>query len=188
MQREDYTAYDPKGRRKYLSRKEGRAFVNCARRLSREHSLFCLTLFYTGIRISEALALTAGDVDLDTSTIGIRCLKKRKRMEYRRIPVPEFLSKGLAKLAAEKPESRPWSYSRTTAWRIIKRVMSSAKIEGIHATTKGLRHAFGVRGALEQIPLSIIQGWMGHANPATTAIYLAVCDEEELHLIRRTWK
>ena len=63
--------------------------------------------------------------------------------------------------------------------------MKAAGISGIHATTKGLRHAFGVRGATKQIPTNVIQGWMGHADPSTTAIYLAVKDEEERALIEK---
>lgn len=188
MQKENYSVFDAKGQRKYLSRSEGRAFLKCARTLPKTEALLCLTIFYTGIRISEALALTAGDLDREACAIQIRCLKKRGRLEYRRIPIPAQLSKELGILAGNSPESRIWSYSRTTAWRIVKKAMRSAGITGIHATAKGLRHAFGVRAALEKIPLSIIQGWMGHSNPNTTAIYLAVRGEEELVLIRRTWK
>ena len=89
--------------------------------------------------------------------------------------------------ATTADEQRLWGFSRTTGWRIIKSVMKAAGIEGIHATTKGLRHGFGVRGALEQIPVSLIQNWMGHADATTTAIYLGVRDEEERELIERTW-
>ena len=49
------------------------------------------------------------------------------------------------------------------------------------------RYAFGVRGALGKVPRNVIQRWMGHSDPATTAIYLAVRDDEERALIRRTW-
>lgn len=187
MKRQVHAAYDAKGRRKYLTRKEGKTFVRCAGNLARQERLFCLTIFYTGMRISEALALVAEDIDHEASAIRIRCLKKREQVVYRRIPIPCFLTKALGKAGKNNPEGRLWKFSRTTAWRIVKRAMQSAEIEGIHATTKGLRHAFGVRGAMERIPLSIIQGWMGHANPATTAIYLSVLDEEELLLIQRTW-
>ena len=77
--------------------------------------------------------------------------------------------------------------SRTTAWRTVKRVMRKAGIDGIRATTKGLRHGFGVRGVLGKVPVSVIQRWMGHSDPETTAIYLAVMDDEERELIKRTW-
>ena len=37
-----------------------------------------------------------------------------------------------------------WQMSRPTAWRLIKRVMTRANIQGRQATGKGLRHGFGV--------------------------------------------
>ena len=74
-----------------------------------------------------------------------------------------------------------------SAWRIVKEVMDSAGVSGIHATCKGLRHGFGVRAALAGLPVTLIQRWMGHANPSTTAIYLDVRDDEERELISKTW-
>ena len=181
------SAYDQEGRRKYLSREEGRRFLDHVVRLPKPSALFCLTLYYTGCRISEALALCRCDLDSEMNVVAIRSLKKRGRKEMRRIPLPEFLVKELIVNAPTGDGQRLWKFSRTTGWRIIKWVMEAAGIEGIHATSKGLRHGFGVRGALGQIPVSLIQAWMGHADPTTTAIYLNVQDEEERVLIERTW-
>lgn len=127
------------------------------------------------------------DVDSDAKVICFRSLKKRQRKEIRRIPAPEFLIAGISAIAPPNAEKPVWSFARTTGWRIIKKVMNAAQISGIHATTKGLRHGFGVRGAMKQIPTSLIQSWMGHSDPSTTAIYLDVKDEEERTLIRKTW-
>ena len=66
--------------------------------------------------------------------------------------------------------------------------MDECEIAGIHATTKGLRHGFGVRGALAKIPLNLLQLWFGHSQSTTTAIYLDVRDDEERTLMQRTWK
>ena len=182
MNRGNYSAYDHEGRRKYLTHAEGKRFLKCARKLPHAEKLFCLTLFYTGMRISEALALTVGDVDHSIKAVRIRSLKKREHREFRRIPVPNSLLSGLRQLAGAKTEGPLWTFSRTTGWRIIKHVT------GIHATAKGLRHAFGVRGAIARIPLNLLQLWFGHSQSATTAIYLAVKDDEERALMQRTWK
>ena len=181
------SAYDRDGRRKYLTKDEGRRFVLHATKLSRQNALFCLTIYYTGCRLSEALALHRQDVDLEMKAILIRSLKKRGKHEIRRIPVPVFLANGLLDISVSGANKPLWSLSRTTGWRIVKRVMAAAGISGIHATTKGLRHGFGVRGAMVQIPVNLIQGWMGHADSSTTAIYLAVKDDEERTLIGKTW-
>jgi integrase len=188
MSRGNYSAYDQEGRRKYLTREEGRRFLKCARKLPRAEALFCMTIYYTGMRISEALALTVQDFDLSTKAVRIRSLKKRQNREFRRIPVPDSLLSGLRQQSGEGDEGRLWTFSRTTGWRIVKRMMHEAEITGIHATAKGLRHAFGVRGAIARIPLNLLQLWFGHSQSATTAIYLEVRDDEERTLIRRTWK
>ncbi len=188
MSRGNYSAYDQEGRRKYLTHAEGRRFLKCARQQPREAALFCMAIFYTGMRISEALALTAEDVDHSSKAVRVRSLKKRQHREYRRIPVPSSLLSGLRQLADAKTEGPLWSFSRTTGWRIVKQVMLQAEISGIHATPKGLRHAFGVRGAIAKIPLTLLQLWFGHSQSTTTAIYLEVKDDEERALMRRTWK
>ena len=180
-------AYDDEGRRKYLSRAEGCKFIGQAARLPRPEALFCLTIYYTGCRISEALALRSDDIDPDANVIRIRSLKKRGKQEVRRLPIPSFIVAGLLTIAPKEGRGRLWRFSRTTGWRVIKRVMSNAEISGIHATTKGLRHGFGVRGAMMRIPVNLIQQWLGHADSSTTAIYLVVKDDEERELIEKTW-
>lgn len=179
--------YDPEGRRKYLSRTEGRNFLHHAGVMPQADALFCQTLFYTGCRISEALSLRVSDIDTEMKAVLIRSLKKRGKKEFRRVPIPEFLAKALREFVPPGEGDRIWPISRTKGWRIIKRAMKDAGISGVHATTKGLRHGFGVRSAMVQIPLPLIQRWMGHADLSTTAIYLAVKDEEERELIGKTW-
>ena len=169
-----------------MNRGECRRFFECCQREGVDRRLLCETLYFTGCRISEALALTGDDIDLNASTIQIRCLKKRGKTVIRRVPVPLRLCSSLKKLSGG-PSQRCWSVCRTTAWRTVKRVMKEAGIEGIHATAKGLRHGFGVRGALGKIPVNVIQRWMGHSDSETTAIYLEVMDDEERELIKRTW-
>lgn len=181
------SAYDLDGRRKYLNDSENAKFLTSAKKLRADEAAFCLTLYYTGCRISEALNLTREDIDSETNVIVLRTLKKRHKNHRRRLPIPKSLAKQLRGLNQEKGSVKIWSFSRTTGWRIVKKAMKSAGIIGIHATAKGLRHGFGVRGALNQIPLTLIRNWMGHADYSTTAIYLDVRDEEERELIERTW-
>lgn len=187
MQEGTKSAYDSGGRRKYLTKSEGLRFLRLASSLGTSRRLFCEVIHFTGCRISEALNLTGEDIDQGQSLLRIRCLKKRDRIVTRRVPVPDRLAKDLRLLASESKGERLWDFSRTTGWRVIKGVMSDAGIAGIHATAKGLRHGFGVRGALGKVPVNVIQRWMGHSDPSTTAIYLAVRDDEERELIKRTW-
>jgi len=183
----DWGTYDQKGRRKYLSKEEGREFISSAQSRPPNEATFCLIIYFTGCRVSEALGLTLADFDLQSRVVIIRTLKRRTKEVRRRVPIPSHLAESIQILKENDPQSRIWQYSRTTAWRLVKKVMKSAGIEGIQACPKGLRHSFGVRAALQKVPITLIQGWMGHADISTTGIYLDVRDEEERELIRRTW-
>ena len=181
----DPNAHDAGGRRKYLTKAEGRRFLEAVDGLHPGRAAFCLVIYYTGCRISEALNLRGTDIDAEDGAVVIRTLKRRGRPACRRIPVPEALLSGLADLSPDG--GRLWSFSRTTGWRIVRRVMEDAGISGIHATARGMRHAFGVRGAMGEVPVTIIQEWMGHSDLSTTSIYLRVRGEEERKLIAKTW-
>lgn len=186
MSQTAYEAFDSEGKRKYLTTKEGRNFLKAAAMLDKREHLLCEALYFLGCRASEATMLTKDDIDVTDHTIRVRCLKKRGKLVTRRIPVPEKFVVALLSLDT-KGGDRIWPVSRMKVWRIVRKVMTEARIEGIHASPKGLRHAFGVRAALANIPVSIIQRWMGHSHPITTAIYLEVRDEEERKMIARTW-
>ncbi len=78
------------GKRKYLTQEEQERFLQSASDLDRaEVRTFCMTLAYTGCRISEALELTIDRVDLSAKTISIRTLKQRDKIIYRDVPVPD---------------------------------------------------------------------------------------------------
>src|ERR1700686_3099781 len=77
-----FMLYDQQGNRKYLTRAERQCFMDRASRAAPEIETFCLTLAYTGARISEVLALVPLRIDSSTNTIVIESLKKRKRGIY----------------------------------------------------------------------------------------------------------
>lgn len=180
-------AYDDLARRKYLNAVECKRLLAALPKLPHERMLFCKVIYFTGCRISEALELTAERVDLADGVLRIRSLKKRKSNIYRRVPIPNALQKALMEIAPVKCKQPIFSFSRPTGWRTIKEAMKLAKIDGVQATSKGLRHGFGVRCAMAKIPLNLIQKWMGHSSPDTTSIYIDIVDEEELSFIRKTW-
>jgi integrase/recombinase XerD len=66
-------------------------------------------------------------------------------------------------------------------------VMEQAGIAGPQATPKGLRHGFGVACIEKQIPLHLVQRWLGHAQLTTTAIYANAVGEEERGIAARLW-
>ncbi len=83
--------FSEQGQRKYLNAVERKAFRQAAEKQPREVRTFCLVLYYTGCRISEALALTTLRVDMEECTLTFESLKRRKRGVFRSVPVPSSL-------------------------------------------------------------------------------------------------
>jgi|TARA_R110002096_G_scaffold148727_1_gene309765 integrase/recombinase XerD len=188
--------YDSAGQRKYLTRDERTAFLAAAEQTSRDVRSLCMTLAYTGCRISEALQLTADRVDLSGKVIVFESLKKRRNGIYRAVPVPQELLTTLELVHGLREAQRGrnggrsvrlWPWARVTAWRRVHEVMEKAGITGPQASPKGLRHGFGVAAVQAGIPLNMVQKWLGHAQLSTTAIYADAVGAEEISIAARMW-
>jgi integrase/recombinase XerD len=188
--------FGPSGSRKYLNAAERRRFVEAARHAPAKICLFCLTLRWSGARISEVLALTPAAIDIESGVACIRTLKRRKRGIVRQVPLPPKVLRELdrafrLRIAQRDPQLailRLWRWSRTTAWRYVKAVMAAAGITGTPAMPKGLRHGFGVNAFQSNVPPHLVQRWRGHASLRTTTIYADVIGPEERAFAKRMWK
>ncbi len=189
----EWSLYSSEGRRKYLNGEERRRFIAAAMQAAPKVRTLCLTLAYSGCRLSEALNLTAYDVEVSGGLIAVRSLKKRGKIAIRQVPAPPGLLAdladvhGLAEIYRSEPARRLWTWHRTRAWQLVKAVMAVANVYHLPASPKGLRHGFGVHAVLSGVPLTMIQKWLGHANIATTAIYLDVLGPEERAIAERMW-
>jgi integrase len=188
--------HTPDGLRKYLTAGERDAFLRAAEQADRTVRTLCMTLAYSGCRLSEALALTADRVDLAAGVVVLETLKKRRPGVYRAVPVPPSLLEaldlvhGIRELQARRGKGRGirlWPWSRMTGWRAVHAVMQDARLDGPHASPKGLRHGFGVAAVSAGIPLNLVQKWLGHAQLSTTAIYADAVGAEEQDIARRMW-
>ncbi|GJL94272.1 MAG: hypothetical protein DHS20C05_06770 [Hyphococcus sp.] len=188
------------GERKYLNRSERKRFYEAVALLpDLKDQTFVLMIYWTGCRPSEALGLSAMNIDLDDAMVIIRSLKKRdhlKSRHFRMAPVPrEFVAFLDAVHGISAAQHRGdggasvalWNFSRTTGWRRVRQVMQEAEISGAKCSAKGLRHSFGVLAALNGIPQSRIQYWLGHSNLETTAIYIDLAIAEDRQLARQMW-
>jgi integrase len=182
------TLYDTAGRRKYLCAAELPRFLRAASRTDIETRALCLLLVFTGCRLSEALHVSPAQIDQETGRVVFRTLKRR-RQNFRSVPVPSDLMDLLGQLAKKRAAGEPlWTWCRQTAWRRIKCVMDAAGIAGAHAMPKGLRHGFGVANAEENVPMATTQKWLGHAKLETTAIYQQAVGREEVAFAQRLWR
>lgn len=182
--------HDQSGQRKYLNAAERKRFRQAIDGLERPHErLFCFTLFFTGCRISEALALTWESVDVSEGTLIFRTLKQRRTVRFRSVPIPSLLLNGLNGLKELRVESRQplFPFGRTKGWEIVKKTMSAADLHGVKATPKGLRHAYAIACISVNVPLPKLQKWMGHSKLKTTAIYLDYVGDEDRQLARKLW-
>ena len=154
---------------------------------------------FTGCRISEALALTYGRIDLSSKEVVILSLKKRKKLsakpQYRAIPVPDYfidalsLAHGLRERKKCDKDLKLWTWTRQHAARLIKAVMQDAGIDTAlpHANPKGLRHTFGIHAVLSDVPVTEIQLLMGHSDLKTTALYLESFGKEKRTIVAKMW-
>jgi integrase/recombinase XerD len=188
--------YTPLGQRKYINSEERARFLTAAALADVQTQTLCMTLAYTGCRISEALELKVSSVQSDSRIISFRSLKKRNHFVMREIPVPQNLIDALETVhnvsnvqrnMSQASTVHLWPWGRTWAWERVKAVMSDAGITGTQATPKGLRHGFGIQAVQSSVPLNLVQKWLGHAQLSTTAIYANAIGPEEAVIAMRMW-
>lgn len=142
------------------------------------------TMFYTGLRISEAVDLEIKDVDMEREHIYVREGKGKKD---RIIPINEKLKKALAdylnNIRLDNGSDWLFTYrkgviSKTTVTRVLRETREKLGIER-QITPHVLRHSFA-SGLLERgVDLFRVQKLLGHDSLETTSIYLHT-DMEEL--------
>jgi site-specific recombinase XerD len=146
-------------------------------------------LWRAGLRISEALALTATDVDAKRGSLLIRHGKGDKRREAgmddwgfehleawieHRVKLPV----GPLFCVIDGPtRGRPWA--ATAARSEMRQLASDAGVRRRFAPHQ-LRHAHAVELAREGVPINIIQRQLGHTDLGTTSTYLQGIDPSEI--------
>jgi integrase len=191
---ESASLYAADGGRKYLNAAERARALAVMTALPPDQALFALTLAWTGARVSEVLALTPDSFQIERGVVAISTLKRR-RHHVREVPIPPFLMQALdahynvsaAQLDPDAAHRRLWPWHRATAWRLIRKVMIKAKIAGVAASPRGLRHAFAIGALQAGVPITLVQRWLGHASLRMTAIYADASGPEERALAARFW-
>jgi integrase len=189
------TLYGSQGERKYLNQAERRRVIEAFGRLERGKALFALTLAWTGARVSKVLNLRAHSFQVEQGRVSIRTLKRRK-LVVREVPMPRELMDDLDRYfrlrdmqrSPARAGERLWLFCRETAWRFIRHVMKTEGVTGLAGCPRGLRHAFAVGALQAEVPLHLVQRWLGHARMSTTIIYANVQGAEEEDFAARFWR
>lgn len=151
----------------------------------------CALLYGSGLRISEALALTVGEASLLTKNGVLRV--RGKGGKERIVPVLREVREAIEKLLAHHPRRLAASplFLGVRGGRLNPGVAERAlrvfrRLHGLpeHATPHALRHSFATHLLAAGGDLRSIQELLGHASLATTQIYTAV-DEEKLMAVWR---
>jgi site-specific recombinase XerD len=187
--------YSGTGERKYINQAERQRVLAVMEKLKRERALFSLLLLWTGARVSEVLAVRANSFQIERNVVALRTLKRR-RLHVREVPIRPGLMTALDdQFSLRELQSDPdtanrrlWPWSRWTAWRFVKGAMLEAGIVGRPACPRGLRHGFGVGTLQANVPINLVQRWMGHSRISTTAIYTEVSGGDEAAFAERFWE
>ncbi|MBI5286724.1 MAG: tyrosine-type recombinase/integrase [Deltaproteobacteria bacterium] len=138
--------------------------------------LFLSLLWQTGLRVSEALALTCQDVDFYSKTLKVKSLKKQ-RPEVRTIPFNGSLSGILGSYIAQKGlrgRDRLFPITRQRAFQVVGEACSKAGIERDRSHPHTFRHSFAIHCVLSGAPLPVLKKWLGHSSISRTMIYCQV--------------
>ena len=169
-------------RERFLSDLELEAFMRAVRERRhkhqpRDHAFFAL-LANTGIRPSEALALTRADVHLGAEPwIRVTRLKKKKvQPEFDELPLAAPAAEALRALlecAVGSPADRVFVLGKRQAERSFHLYARIAGIGG-HHWLYSLRHTAATRIYRATRDIHVVQAALGHEKPDMSCLYAHV--------------
>ncbi len=156
------------------------------RRRSSYHKRYFLLvnfLYRTGGRIDEVLIIRPADINLSTNSLRMKTLKQGKnkntdqqREKYRIIPLHPALRDVYMQYLIEmnlnqKSEDLLFPMRRQVVDLYLKKIQEKLGVR-IHAHK--FRHTFAVKAIMDQVPLNVLQQWLGHSSVFSTSIYTQI--------------
>jgi integrase/recombinase XerD len=202
-QRQDNPAADvPLARRprrlpKTLSPGEAERLIDAASgvapRALRDRALVEL-LYGAGLRVSEAVGLQRGAVDLDDRLVRVVGKGGKERI----VPIGRQAAEALRRYAARgrpyldrrhRPElflnAKGGALTRSGAFLILRRLAAKAGLEPERVHPHLLRHSFATHLLENGADLRSVQEMLGHADLSTTELYTHVSDRRRRELYFR---
>ncbi|MCL5786080.1 MAG: site-specific integrase [Candidatus Thermoplasmatota archaeon] len=165
-------------------------------RRSPRHKMYYLlvkVLYRTGARIDEALMLKPSDMNLVTNSIRLRTLKQKKdkdgkaKEKYRILSIHPDLRDTYMQYLLEfsipqKGEELLFPMKRQVVDLYLKKIQASTGIR-IHAHK--FRHTFAVKAIMDNVPLNVLQQWLGHSSIFTTSVYTQITGMDTSQFMER---
>ena len=163
-----------------LSVEEVRRILHCV-----HHQCYrvCLaTIYACGLRLLEGVGLQVRHIDSDRKMLHISQAKGGK---HRYVPLPEVSLKILrqhwlthrnpvwlfpALHTGTSPQGAQKPFNETSVQRAFRAALHESDVHK-NATVHTLRHSYATHLLEAGVNLRIIQSYLGHASPTTTAIY-----------------
>lgn len=141
---------------------------------NRKHRLAVLLMYSSGVRISELVRLSVGDVDTEQMVLRVRDGKGGKDrltiFSARLVPVLLEQMRGRSRVAPLFPSQQEGHLSIRSLQQVIQKARKGARLQkGISAHS--LRHAFATHLLEAGTDLRIIQDLLGHRHVQTTTRY-----------------
>lgn len=152
-----------------------------------KHRIILSLIYSAGLRSQEVIRLKIADIDFERKTIHIRRSKYNKD---RIVPLSEFIAKGIQKyLTAERPHD--WLFngkeadgrysSKGLSW-IMRETLKKTSIRK-EVNLHSLRHSYATHLLEQGTSIVTVKELLGHADIATTMVYLHVaqCEMVKAH-------
>lgn len=157
-----------------LSKDEVRGLIDAAG--SRKSRLMIRTLYSTGMRVSELVALAPSDIDPASGFLTVQSGKGKK---MRRTIIDKDLAAGLLERSGSSVvfEGPNGALSTRNVQAILRLAARRAGIDK-HVTPHVLRHSFATHLLEAGTSIRVIQELLGHENLQTTQIYTHISEQE----------
>jgi len=171
--KQDLTKTSQKVKKKDFAKYWDKAFIN--ERISQvsnyKHKMLIKFLWMTGVRITEAVNLTKGDIDFENYVMQVKWLKSRK-YNFRNVPLhPAIIDVLQLYTASLKDSDRVFPITRQRAYQITKKYLDGSPHQ--------LRHSFAVNWLRCNGDLTILHRILGHSKIQTTMEYLKIVPVEQ---------
>lgn len=164
---------------KYLSLQEFNALLSLS---DSKYRLAWLLCYETASRITEALNITFGDLNLETNRLRVTNLKQRKKNSFRLIKISDRLKSLILQeqiaTNVKKEDFILKNRDRTTYNYAFIRFATQANIDRERAHPHTLRHSRAIHLLDSGANIMLVSNALGHKSIKSTLIYLQYSNKE----------